>query len=106
MVLLVTKPPYPTPRGTTWFLFVDRLDGFAGDCISPNGGIKGEQEAGPGRAGPPVGFIRDFSAKVPLGHMGRDGKDLGGAALFLAAPASDYVTGITLPVDGGFSIWH
>jgi len=26
--------------------------------------------------------------------------------LFLAAPASDYVTGVTLPVDGGFSIWH
>jgi NAD(P)-dependent dehydrogenase (short-subunit alcohol dehydrogenase family) len=80
--------------------------GFAGDCVSPNGGINGDQEPGPGRAGPPAGFIKDFSGGVPLGHMGRDGKDLGGAALFLAAAASDYVTGITLPVDGGFSIWH
>lgn len=38
--------------------------GFAGDCPSPNGGIEGKQEPGPGRAGPPAGFIRDFSARV------------------------------------------
>jgi NAD(P)-dependent dehydrogenase (short-subunit alcohol dehydrogenase family) len=30
-------------------------------------------------------------------------EELVGAALFLASPASDYVTGITLFVDGGFS---
>ena len=41
--------------------------GFAGPCASPNGGISGEQQAGPGRAGPPAPFIKDFSAGVPLG---------------------------------------
>ena len=80
--------------------------GFASNCISPNGGINGSQHAGEGRSGPSPGFIRDFSKRVPLGHMGRDGVDLGGAVLFLAAPASDYVVGQTLVVDGGFSIWH
>jgi 2-deoxy-D-gluconate 3-dehydrogenase len=30
--------------------------------------------------------------------------DLAGTAVFLAAPASDFVTGVALPVDGGFSI--
>ena len=37
--------------------------------------------------------------------MGRNGEpsDFAGAAVFLASPASDYVTGQTLFVDGGFS---
>ena len=29
--------------------------------------------------------------------------DLAGAAVFLASPASDFVTGTTIPVDGGYS---
>ena len=37
--------------------------------------------------------------------IGRNGelRDLAGPTLFLASPASDYVTGQTLYVDGGFS---
>ena len=37
--------------------------------------------------------------------IGRNGEldDLRGAAIFLASRASDYVTGQTLFVDGGFS---
>jgi len=40
--------------------------------------------------------------RTPAGRWGNP-NDLGGAAVFLAAPASDFVTGIALPVDGGYS---
>jgi len=40
-------------------------------------------------------------SRIPAGRWG-DPKDLQGAVVFLASPASDYVTGITLVVDGGW----
>lgn len=39
--------------------------------------------------------------RVPAGRWG-DPHDLGGAAVYLASKASDYVHGILLPVDGGW----
>jgi 2-dehydro-3-deoxy-D-gluconate 5-dehydrogenase len=40
-------------------------------------------------------------ARIPAGQWGEPA-DIGGAAVFLASPASDYVNGIVLPVDGGW----
>jgi 2-deoxy-D-gluconate 3-dehydrogenase len=42
-------------------------------------------------------------ARTPAGRWGEP-KDLAGAAIFLAGPASDFITGVALPVDGGFSV--
>jgi 2-deoxy-D-gluconate 3-dehydrogenase len=39
--------------------------------------------------------------RIPAGRWGQP-SDLGGATVFLASRASDYVSGITLPVDGGW----
>lgn len=39
-------------------------------------------------------------SRIPLGRLGSD-RDLHGVAVFLAAPASDYITGQVLSLDGG-----
>ena len=44
---------------------------------------------------------RDILARIPAGRWGQPA-ELGGVAVFLAAPASDYVHGAIIPVDGGW----
>ena len=41
--------------------------------------------------------------RTPLGRWGQP-KDIAPAVLFLASPAAAFITGQTLPIDGGFSI--
>ena len=41
-------------------------------------------------------------SNIPLQRYGNEG-ELDTAAIFLAAPASSYVTGVNLPVDGGYT---
>jgi 2-dehydro-3-deoxy-D-gluconate 5-dehydrogenase len=43
----------------------------------------------------------EILARIPAGRWGTP-EDVAGAFLFLASPASDYVHGIVLPVDGGW----
>ena len=42
-----------------------------------------------------------ITSRIPLGRWGQP-DDLTGAAVFLSSPASDYITGVVMPVDGGF----
>jgi 2-deoxy-D-gluconate 3-dehydrogenase len=44
---------------------------------------------------------RSILDRIPAGRWG-EASDIAGAALFLASPASDYVCGTVLPVDGGW----
>jgi NAD(P)-dependent dehydrogenase (short-subunit alcohol dehydrogenase family) len=46
--------------------------------------------------------LQEVLSRIPLGHLAEPG-DLAAAAIFLAAPASDFITGQTLYVDGGLT---
>jgi len=43
----------------------------------------------------------DILARVPAGRWGTPA-DLKGSILYLASPASDFIHGIILPIDGGY----
>jgi 2-deoxy-D-gluconate 3-dehydrogenase len=49
------------------------------------------------------GLHEQVLARTPEGRWGV-GDDLAGVAVFLAGPASDFVTGTAIPVDGGYSV--
>jgi len=46
------------------------------------------------------GTIEDFRRRVPLGRVGQP-EEIARAAVFLVSDDSSFITGITLPVDGG-----
>ncbi len=46
-------------------------------------------------------YMKSFAGRIPLGRFGEPA-DIAGAAIFLASDLARYVTGVTLPVDGGF----
>jgi 2-deoxy-D-gluconate 3-dehydrogenase len=48
-------------------------------------------------------FNAAILARTPAARWG-EADETAGAAVFLASPAADFITGVTLPVDGGYSI--
>ncbi|MGY8678670.1 glucose 1-dehydrogenase [Bradyrhizobium sp. UFLA05-153] len=50
-----------------------------------------------------TGLHERVLARTPAGRWGNI-DDFAGIAVFLASPASDFVTGTAIPVDGGFSV--
>ena len=66
--------------------------GVRANCISPGGYLSDL----------PVPFLKNYCKRVPLGRM-MNNEDLKGAVVFLASDASEYITGINLMVDGGWT---
>lgn len=46
-------------------------------------------------------YMANFTHRIPMGRLGTP-EDIAGPAVFLASDLARYVTGITMPVDGGF----
>jgi NAD(P)-dependent dehydrogenase (short-subunit alcohol dehydrogenase family) len=51
----------------------------------------------------PPGYLDAMGSRIPAGRKG-DPRELAATVVFLASPAGGYVTGQTLPVDGGLTI--
>jgi NAD(P)-dependent dehydrogenase (short-subunit alcohol dehydrogenase family) len=68
--------------------------GIRVNCVTPHGVHNGHEDT----------FVSAFSEMSPMQRMMSPDEILG-AVLFLASPASGYVTGAHLVVDGGWTAW-
>lgn len=71
------------------------------NAVAPGTMWTGLVEASKTHDAPPEGF--PVLAGIPMGRWGR-ADDIANAALFLASDEAAYITGVVLPVDGGYSI--
>lgn len=62
------------------------------NCLSPGGFFSGQ----------PPAFVERYTKATFLRRMADD-HDLGGPVIFLLSEAARYVTGVNLPVDGGYT---
>jgi 2-deoxy-D-gluconate 3-dehydrogenase len=96
---------YSASKGAVVQLTRSLATAWAGDNIQVNAVLPGwidtelTQEARRQVSGLHERILR----RTPAGRWGRP-EDLAGIAAFLASPASDFVTGAAIPVDGGFSV--
>ncbi|GAA5147817.1 glucose 1-dehydrogenase [Prosthecobacter algae] len=62
------------------------------NCLAPGGFFNNQPEL----------FVQRYSEHTMLNRMADD-DDLGGSVVFLLSEASRYITGVNLPVDGGYT---
>ena len=74
-------------------------DNIQVNCVLP-GSIDTELARGAARAVP--GLFERAIARTPAARLGVD-EDFAGIAVFLASRASDFITGASIPVDGGYA---
>ncbi len=97
-------PAYTASKGGIVALTKSQAQAWAKDNIQVNAilpgwfdtelTIKGREEI--------PGLHERVLARIPTGRWAKPA-DMAGTAIWLASPASDYITGIAVPVDGGYT---
>lgn len=94
-----TPAVYSTSKAALWGLTRYLATYWAGDgvrvnAVTPGGVFSGQNQT----------FVERYSARVPMRRMAEP-DEISGALVYLASPASSYVTGQNIIVDGGLSVW-
>lgn len=92
-----TCPDYFFHKGgminlTKYFAAIYGPENVRVNCLSPGGFFNNQNP----------GFVERYNKMTFLNRMA-DPTDLGGSVIFLLSDASLYVTGVNLPVDGGYT---
>lgn len=97
--------PYTASKGGILQMSRGLATAWAADNIQVNAILPGwiETEMTEGAKAQVPGLNENVLARTPAGRWGKP-RDLAGLAVFLAAPASDFVTGTGIAADGGYSI--
>jgi NAD(P)-dependent dehydrogenase (short-subunit alcohol dehydrogenase family) len=93
----VPPPDYFFAKGgllnlTRYYAALYGAEGIRVNCVSPGGYRHNQSEE----------YVQRYSAHTFLRRMAGD-RDLGGAIAFLLSDAAGYITGVNLPVDGGYT---
>jgi len=96
--------PYGASKGGVVQLTKSLASAWATDNIQVNAVLPGwiDTELTKGAREQVSGLNEKVLARTPAARWGTP-DDMAGIAVFLASPASDFVTGTAIPVDGGYS---
>jgi len=96
--------PYGASKGGVVQLTKSLAAAWATDNIQVNAVLPGwiDTELTKGAREQVSGLHEKVLARTPAGRWGAP-EDMAGIAVFLAAPASDFITGTAIPVDGGYA---
>ena len=100
-----SSPPRLSPQPADVQLTKSLATAWAGDNIQVNAVLPGwiDTDLTRGARQQIPGLHDRVLALTPAARWG-DIDDFAGVAVFLASPASDFITGAAIPVDGGYSV--
>ena len=96
--------PYGASKGGVVQLTKSLASAWAAENIQVNAVLPGwiDTELTKGAREQVSGLNEKVLARTPAGRWGAP-QDMAGIAVFLTSPASDFITGTAIPVDGGYS---
>ena len=106
LVGLPRRPAYSTAKASIAMLTKILAVEWAANGVRVNAVAPGYIETPLLRVNVDAGNVdlHDLKSRTPMGELGKP-EDVAKAIAFLASDSARYITGVTLPVDGGYTAW-